>query len=97
MSRDQNGSSITLDDGGITLTSSKDITLKASGDLKVEGPNVELKASASFKAGSPGNVCATPTASRIVAGMSVIVVGADEMQRRWNATASPALDTGSPS
>ena len=47
---DQNGSTLTLDDGGITLTSSKDITLKASGDLKVEGTNVEFKASASFKA-----------------------------------------------
>jgi uncharacterized protein involved in type VI secretion and phage assembly len=47
---DQNGSTITLDDGGITLNSSKDITLKASGDLKVEGTNVEFKASASFKA-----------------------------------------------
>jgi Rhs element Vgr protein len=47
---DQNGSSITLDDGGITLKSAKDITLKASGDLKVEGTNVEFKAQSNFKA-----------------------------------------------
>jgi Rhs element Vgr protein len=47
---DQNGSTITLDDGGITLDSAKDITLKASGDVKVEGGNVELKAQSSFKA-----------------------------------------------
>ncbi|WP_028046737.1 type VI secretion system tip protein VgrG [Cellulomonas sp. URHE0023] len=39
---DQNGSSITLDDGGITLKSAKDITLKASGDVKVEGTKVQI-------------------------------------------------------
>ena len=47
---DQNGSSITLDDGGITITSAKDITLKAAGDVKVEGGNVEVKAQSNFKA-----------------------------------------------
>ncbi len=47
---DQNGNSITLDDGGITLKSAKDLTLKASGDVKVEGTNVEFKAQSSFKA-----------------------------------------------
>ena len=47
---DQNGSTVTLDDGGITLTSAKDITLKASGDVTVEGTNVEFKAQSNFKA-----------------------------------------------
>ena len=40
---DQNGNKVTLDDGGITLESAKDLTLKASGDVKLEGTNVELQ------------------------------------------------------
>ena len=47
---DQHGNSITLDDKGITLDSSKDVILKASGDVKFEGTNVELKAQSNFKA-----------------------------------------------
>ena len=47
---DQNGNKVTLDDGGITLESAKDLTLKASGDVKLEGTNVEFKAQANFKA-----------------------------------------------
>ncbi|MEL7162713.1 MAG: Rhs element Vgr protein, partial [Bacteroidota bacterium] len=56
---DQNGNKIVLDPEGITLESSKDIVMKApSGkvsieagqDLSAEGLNVNLKASAAFKA-----------------------------------------------
>ena len=47
---DQNGNKVTLDDGGITLESAKDLTLKASGDVKLEGKNVECKAQTNFKA-----------------------------------------------
>ena len=52
---DQNGNKVTLDDGGITLESAKDLTLKASGDVKLQGTNVECKSQANFKAeGSAG-------------------------------------------
>jgi Rhs element Vgr protein len=52
---DQNGNSVTLDDGGITLESAKDLTLKASGDVKLEGTNVDLKSQANLKvAGQAG-------------------------------------------
>jgi Rhs element Vgr protein len=44
---DQNGNKIILDADGITLESAKDIILKAAGDLKAEGINTEIKASAS--------------------------------------------------
>jgi Rhs element Vgr protein len=47
---DQNGNKVTLDDGGITLESAKDLTLKASGDVKLQGTNVECKSQANFKA-----------------------------------------------
>lgn len=53
---DQNGNSIVLDDGGITLKSAKDLTLEASGDLKVKGNGVDLSAQASFKATGQASV-----------------------------------------
>lgn len=52
---DQNGNKIVMDDNGIGITSSKDFKVKASGDVKHEGVNVETSASAQFKAaGSAG-------------------------------------------
>jgi uncharacterized protein involved in type VI secretion and phage assembly len=43
---DENDNTITMNSDGITLESASDITLKASGDVKVEGTNVEAKADA---------------------------------------------------
>lgn len=53
---DQNGNSITLDDAGITIESAKDLTLKASGDVKLEGTNVDFKSQANFKAAGQAGV-----------------------------------------
>lgn len=47
---DMNGNKITLDDKGITIESASDIVLKATGDLKAEGVNIELAAQSGFKA-----------------------------------------------
>jgi Rhs element Vgr protein len=47
---DQNSNKITLDDNGIKIESSKDLTLKAAKDIKIEGQNVEIKAQTAFKA-----------------------------------------------
>jgi hypothetical protein len=48
---DQNSNKITMDKDGITIESAKDIIFKASsGDIKADGTNIELKASASMKA-----------------------------------------------
>ena len=47
---DQNGNKITLDDKGITIESVKDLIVKASGDAKLSGSNVELSAQTAFKA-----------------------------------------------
>ena len=58
---DQNGNKITLDDSGITIESAKDMILKAAGDVKLEGTNVECKAQASFKAEGQ---CRQSTSSR---------------------------------
>ncbi len=52
---DENSNAITLNSDGIKIESAKDIILKATGDVKVEGINVSLKASAQFKGeGSAG-------------------------------------------
>lgn len=52
---DENSNTITLNSDGIKMESAKDIILKATGDVKVEGINVSLKASAQLKGeGSAG-------------------------------------------
>lgn len=52
---DENGNKVVADSGGITLDSPKDIILKATGDIRLEGMNISVKANAQFKAeGSAG-------------------------------------------
>lgn len=68
---DENQNKVTLNSDGITLESSKDLILKATGDVKVEGINVELSASASLKAeGSAGAELSSP-ANTVVKGALV--------------------------
>lgn len=47
---DEHGNSLTFDSSGIVYASQGDISLTASGDIKLEGTNVALKASANFAA-----------------------------------------------
>ena len=47
---DENGNKIVMDSSGISIESAKDIVLKATGDIKAEGVNIQQKASAQFKA-----------------------------------------------
>lgn len=52
---DQNGNKIVMNDSGIEITSCKDFKVKATGDIKLEGTNCEVKANAQYKAsGSAG-------------------------------------------
>lgn len=52
---DQNNNKLLMNSDGITIESAKDIILKAAGDVKTEGVNLENKASANFKSeGSAG-------------------------------------------
>jgi len=48
--QDQNGNKIVLDDSGISIESAKDLTFKASKDVKLSGTNTEFSAQSSFKA-----------------------------------------------
>jgi uncharacterized protein involved in type VI secretion and phage assembly len=51
---DQNGNKLTLDSAGITLESAKDIVLKATGDVKADGVNVNMKGSGGAKVEGSG-------------------------------------------
>ncbi len=64
---DQNGNKIVLDSAGITIESSKDFIVKAQKDIKLDGVNVEAKASASLKA--------TASASAELSGATTEVKG----------------------
>ena len=52
--QDQNDNKVVLSPDGILLDSAKDLTIKARADVKIEGVNVEVSASAGFKAGASG-------------------------------------------
>jgi Rhs element Vgr protein len=52
---DENGNKLSMNSDGITIESAKDLILKASGDVTVEGTNIGMAANAEFKAeGSAG-------------------------------------------
>lgn len=68
---DENGNKIVLDANGITIESSGDLNIKASGDATLEGVNVSHKAGANFKAeGSSGAELST-SATAVVKGSIV--------------------------
>lgn len=68
---DQNGNKVELNSDGIAMESPGDITLKATGDVKIEGTNVELSANASFKAKGSGGAEISSSASTVVKGSLV--------------------------
>ncbi len=66
---DQNGNKVTLDQNGISLESAKDISIKAQGDVNVEGVNINLKANAQL-------VAKGSASSEISSGGNTVVKGA---------------------
>jgi len=71
---DQNGNKITLDDTGIKIESSKDLTLKAAKEIKVEGMKVELKAQTTFKAAAATSAELSGGSSTTVKGSAMTVI-----------------------
>jgi len=47
---DENSNTITMNPDGIKMESGKDIILKATGDVKIDGTNITVTATAQFKA-----------------------------------------------
>jgi Rhs element Vgr protein len=70
--KDQNGNKLVMNDEGITIESSKKLTLKApKGDIEIEGKNVKQKAQAEFKAEGTGGVEITSSAMAKLKGSLV--------------------------
>jgi Rhs element Vgr protein len=63
---DENSNTITMNPDGIKLESGKDIILKATGDVKIDGINITITASAQFKAsGNAGAELSTGAIAKI--------------------------------
>lgn len=72
---DQNGNKITMNDSGITIESSKDLILKATKDIKIEGTNTGIKASASFKAEGSGSAEISSASTTIKGSANTVIQG----------------------
>ncbi|MEO1053670.1 MAG: type VI secretion system tip protein VgrG [Bacteroidota bacterium] len=70
---DENGNKIIMNSDGITIESAADINMKASGDINIEGANLNQKASQAFKAeGSSGAELST-SAQAVIKGGTVAI------------------------
>ncbi len=72
---DQNGNKITLDDSGINIESTKDLTLKAAKDIKIEGMNMDMKAQTAFKAAGTGSAEISGASTTIKGSATTVIQG----------------------
>ncbi|WP_108802511.1 type VI secretion system tip protein VgrG [Aquimarina sp. Aq107] len=68
---DDNSNVITIDDSGIAIESASDINMTASGDVNIEGTNVNITASAQFKAEGSAGVEMSSSATATLKGSLV--------------------------
>jgi Rhs element Vgr protein len=68
---DENGNKVALSSSGITIESAADLILKAGGDVKLEGVNVEQKSSAQFKAEGGAGIEVSTSAIAVLKGSLV--------------------------
>ena len=66
--KDENDNIIVMNSDGISITSAKDIVLSATGDIKMDGVNVEITASAGFKAEASSTAEISGSASTTIKG-----------------------------
>lgn len=69
--KDENNNKIEMSSDGIIMESCKDIILKATGDMKAEGVNVEMKGSGNFKAEGSGGAKLSSSGTTDVKGSLV--------------------------
>ena len=70
---DENGNKIEMSSDGIVMESAKDIKIKASGDINIEGTNINVKAQAQFKAeGSAGAEMSTSGQAKVKGSIVMI-------------------------
>lgn len=70
---DENGNKLKLDQSGISIESAGDLTLKASGDVVIEGTHITGSASASFKADGGSGAELTSNGQTVVKGSLVSI------------------------
>ena len=70
---DQHGNKITMDSQGITMDSNGDISIKAQGDINLEGINIAQKATASFKAEGSASAEISASGTTTVKGSMVMI------------------------
>ena len=68
---DESGNTYKMSSDGITIESAKDILIKASGNVKIEGTNVESAANGQFKAEGSGGAEMSSSATTVVKGSLV--------------------------
>ena len=68
---DEHANVLTFDDSGITMESAGDITIKASGNVTMEGTNIDIKASAQLKAEGSSGAELSSGANTIIKGSQV--------------------------
>ncbi len=68
---DENGNKMTLNADGIEIESAADLTIKASGDVNIEGTNISISASAEFVADGGAGAKVTSSAVTEVKGSLV--------------------------
>ena len=68
---DEHGNTLTLNSDGITLESTADVIIKASGDVKIEGTNIEGAANAQFKAEGGAGAEVSSSATTVLKGSLV--------------------------
>jgi Rhs element Vgr protein len=68
---DENGNTVTMSSDGIALDSSKDIILTAQGDVKIEGANTSIKASASASLEGSSEAAVKSSGTLVVEGSMV--------------------------
>jgi uncharacterized protein involved in type VI secretion and phage assembly len=71
---DENGNKFMLNADGITMESAKDLIVKASsGDITLEGTNINIKASAQFKAEGSGGAEVSTSGQAVLKGSLVAI------------------------
>jgi len=72
---DENGNAITLNLDGIVIESTRDLQLKASGNIILEGNNIELKAQMGLTASGASSAEITGTTTTIKGSASTVING----------------------
>lgn len=68
---DENGNKLIMNSDGISLESAGDIVISASGDVKIDGTNLENKANANFKAEGSAGIDINSSATTVIKGSLV--------------------------